>query len=318
VPLPLPPGVLLYRSRPTKINTVRGGGLPDGGRDWLASTLRRLREDTGLTGSQAAKLAGISQPKLSRIEAGKFLPKDEDIRTLCKLYRAPADIRRELLQAVADLRPETVHARTVISRGTAKMQERFARIEKASAEVCGYQPTMIPGLLQTPAYARLVFADGGGVADDELDTLVAQRIERGDAIASDRTFRIVMAEGALRWQAGSPEIMIGQLAHLAQIMAARPNVHLGIIPQSRSAAVFPTHAFWLYDRRTVIVGIRTGTSFISDPQDVAEYSKLFGELEELAVLGEDAVAVIQQVAEGYQHALQVVRSRGADRTLPAL
>jgi transcriptional regulator with XRE-family HTH domain len=274
--------------------------LPEQGRDWLSGTLRKLREDAGLSGNQAAKLAGFSQPKLSRIEAGKFLPKDEDIRVLGKLYKAPAAVRRDLLQAVADLRPETVPARAVISRGTAKMQERFARLEKASAEVCGFQPVMIPGLLQTHGYARLVFAEKGNFTPGELDALVAHRASRGDELASDKAFRIVMAEGALRWQAGSPELMIGQMDRLTEVIASRPNVHLGIIPQSRAATVFPMTGFWLYDRRMVIVGTRAGTSFLADERDVAEYSKLFGELEELAVYGEDALRVIQHVATGYR------------------
>jgi transcriptional regulator with XRE-family HTH domain len=262
--------------------------------------LRRLREETGLSGVQAAKLAGFSQPKLSRIEAGRFLPKDDDIRALCKLYRAGAEVRRDLLQAVKDLRPETIPARTVISRGTVKMQERFARIERASAEVCGFQPAVIPGLLQTPDYARLVFAEGGDIAADEVDALVAQRMERGDALDSDRAFRIIVTEGALRWQAGSPEVMTGQLGHLAEVIATRSNVQLGIISQSQAATVFPAHGFWVYDRRTVIVGIRTGTMFITDPHDVAEYSKLFGELEELAVYGAAGSAVIERVASEYR------------------
>jgi transcriptional regulator with XRE-family HTH domain len=261
--------------------------------------LRRLREEAGLTGTQAARVIGISQSRISRIEGGRFVPTDEEIRELCKLYRAPAEVRRDLLQSARDLRAETVTARTVISRGSWKMQARFGRIEKMSAQVCVYQPALIPGLLQTAGYARLVFADGGDITDAELDRAVAERMARGDVLDSGREFRFVVAEGALRWQAGSPQVMIGQLDRLAEVIATRPNVRLGVIPQSRGARVFTTHGFSLYDHRTVIVGVRTGTSFITDPQDVAEYSKLFGELEELAVFGEQAMLVIRHVSTGY-------------------
>jgi transcriptional regulator with XRE-family HTH domain len=273
--------------------------LPDGGSDWLTSTLRQLRQDAGLSGVRAAQAAGISQPRISRIEGGKFVPTDAEIRALCKLYSAPAETRRALLQAAEDLRAETIPARVVISRGGWKMQARFGRIEKASAEVCVYQPALIPGLLQTADYARLVFADGGDIAGDELDKAVAARMARADVLASDRAFTFIVAEGALRWRAGSAEIMIRQLEHITHIMATRPNVRFGVIPQSQPAKVFTTHGFSLYDRRTVILGVRTGTSFIDDPRDVAEYSKLFSELETLATFGEHAARVIGQVAEGY-------------------
>lgn len=272
--------------------------MPEQGRDWLSGTLRKLREDAGLSGVQAAKLSGISQPRISRMETGRFLPSDDAIRKLCKLYRADAQVRAELLRVVADLRPETVQARVVLSRGGWKLQQRFGRIEEASAEICGYQPALIPGLLQTPDYMRVVFSSG--MAGDDLDRSVAVRVERAAVLASGRTFTFVVPEGALRWQAGSPQIMLGQLDHLTEVIGTMPNVRFGVIPQAQPVTVFPTHGFSLYDRRTAIVGIWTGTTFVTDERDVAEYSKLFNQLEELAVFGEDAMPVIRHVAAGYR------------------
>jgi transcriptional regulator with XRE-family HTH domain len=278
--------------------------LPDGGHDWLASTLRQLRQDAGLSGVQAAKAAGLSQPRISRIEIGRFVPTDDEIRTLCQLYRAPAETRRALLQAAEDLRAETVPARVVMSRGGWKMQARFGRIESVSAEVCVYQPALIPGLLQTADYARLVFADGGDMPPEDVEQAVATRMARADVLDSDRAFVFIVAEGALHWQAGSPQIMIAQLEHIASIIRRRPNVRFGVIPQAHPVGVFTTHGFSLYDRRTVILGIRTGTSFINDPRDVAEYAKLFSDLEAPAVFGGGAVGVIEQVASGYSAILR--------------
>jgi hypothetical protein len=50
----------------------------------------------------------------------------------------------------------------------------------------------------------------------------------------------------------------------------------------------------------VIVGTRTGTSFITDAQDVAEYVRLFSELDALAVFGSSASRVIREIAAGYR------------------
>lgn len=274
--------------------------MPEGGSDWLTSTLRNLREGAGLSGSEAARRIEISQPRMSRIEGGKFVPTDGEIRALCKLYRAPPETRRALLQAAGDLRAETIPARVVMSHGTWQMQARVSRIEKRSAEVCVWQPALIPGLLQTAEYAGLVFSDGGDIPAEDVARSVAERMKRGNALAEDKAFTFVVAEGALRWQAGSPQIMLGQLAHITDVIGQRDNVRFGVIPQAQAVDVFTTHGFSLYDRRTVIVGIRTGTSFISDPRDLAEYSKLFSHLEALAVFGQSAVAVIDRVAREYR------------------
>jgi transcriptional regulator with XRE-family HTH domain len=273
--------------------------LPEQGRDWLSGTLRRLREDAGLSGNQAAKLTGISQSEISRIEAGRTLPRDDTIRKLCKLYRVPASLRTELLQAAADIRPETVQARVVLSRqGGAKLQERFSRIEAASAEVRSYEPALIPGSLQTAGYMRALFSSG--LTGDDLEQAVEARMKRAAMLTSGRAYAYVVAEGALRWQLGSPEIMLGQLGHLAEVIGSRPNVRFGVIPQSQAVTFVTTHGFTLYDQRMAIAATRTGTTFITDPKDVADYSKLFGDLEAVAAFGDDAVAVIRQVAEGYR------------------
>src|SRR5437773_2256298 len=72
--------------KPTRITgatvTPRPGGsrgVPPQGRDWLSRTLRELREKTGMSGSKAAQQAGLSQSRISRIEAGRFLPTEEEI-----------------------------------------------------------------------------------------------------------------------------------------------------------------------------------------------------------------------------------------------
>jgi transcriptional regulator with XRE-family HTH domain len=269
------------------------------GRDWLSRTLRDLRQDAGISGVKAAAAAGISQPRISRIESGIFVPIEEEIRALCRLYRVPPATRRQLLQTAKDMRAEVSPARVVLQRGTWRMQQRVGRIEAAAAEVGVYQPAIIPGLLQTADYARLVFADGGAVTGAELDQAVASRQARAAVLGSGGEFTLIMAEGALRWQAGSPQVMADQLQHIADVVGTA-GVQVGIIPQTQSAAVFTTHGFSVYDNRTVIIGTRAATAFITDPRDVTEYVKLFADLTALASFGPEAREILARIAGEYR------------------
>lgn len=268
------------------------------GQDWLSRTLRDLRAGSGLSGVRAAKQAGISQPRISRIESGVFVPTDKEIGDLCQIYKAPAGIRRKLLRAAEDMRAAAKPSRVVMQRGDAhKLQQRISRIEADSAEVSVYQPALVPGLLQTPDYMRAVFSDGGDITGKDLERSIEERISRTAVLESGKRFTFVMAEGALRWQAVSPEVMAAQLGHLA-VLAAR--IQIGVIPWTRPVRVFTTHGFSLYDRRAVILGTRTRTSFIIDPLDVADYVKLFDQLTSAATFGADAQAIISALADGYR------------------
>jgi transcriptional regulator with XRE-family HTH domain len=271
----------------------------NGGQDWLSRTLRSLREEAGLSGVKAAAAVGISQPRISRIEGGRFVPTEDEIKALSRLYRASAATRRQLLQAAADLRAETTSARVVLQRGAWKMQQRIHRIESDAATVSNFQPAIIPGLLQTADYARLVFADGYEIATEDLERSVSVRQERGAALGSGREFTLIMTEGPLRWQAGGPEVMTAQLDHLAAATAER-GVRLGIIPQSQPVRVFPQHGFSIYDDRAVIIGTRTATAFIADEREVADYVGMFSALADLAAFGDDARAIIERIAGEYR------------------
>jgi transcriptional regulator with XRE-family HTH domain len=268
------------------------------GQDRISSTLRELRGRTGLSGVRAARLAGISQSRISRIESGVFVPKDTEIRSLCQLYQAPEDVTIGLLQAAADLRAEAGPVRLVIRRGDAhKLQERIGRIESDSADIGVFQPALIPGLLQTADYMRAVFSDGSDLTAEDLERSVAARITRSQILGSGKKFTFILPEGALRWQATSPAVMAAQLDHLAELAARLP---VGVIPWTRPVSVFTTTGFSLYDRRTVILGTRSGTSFITDPRDVADYVALFDTLTSVAVFGQEAQSILGGFADAYR------------------
>lgn len=89
--------------------------------------------------------------------------------------------------------------------------------------------------------------------------MVSARLARQQVLDTNRTFELVMTEGALRWHVGGPLIMVKQVEHLSRV-SERPNVHVGIIPWTRPVIPPALHGFHLYDQRAVIrfwLGIQT-------------------------------------------------------------
>lgn len=264
----------------------------------LSTTLRRLRREAGLSQVEAARAANLTQAKISRLENGLFTPQVDDIRRIVRAYRAPAEVRRELEQAARDLTEGQVYSRVILQRGAWRMQQRAGRIEAASTQVRAFHPVLVPGLLQTPAYAEKVFASKE-ISGEELDHAIAARMERRALLESDRDVVLVTTEGALRWQLGNPQLMLEQLARIKEVTYL-PSVRVGIIAWSTPVDVVPQEGFDLYDTRAVIIGTETATATVTDTRDVAAYDKLFGELEAVASFGSDAGAVIARLADEYR------------------
>lgn len=261
----------------------------------LSSTLKNLRDAAGLSQPAAAARSGLSQSGVSRFEAGRQVPTPAQVRALCKAYRAPPDVRRELVAAAEAARAGIVATRPVLSRGNAhRIQARIARIEAASALIRGFQPCIVPGLLQTEGYMRAVFSSRASAGDVERS--VAARLHRQEQVRPGQTLRYVVPEGALCWMAASPAVMAGQLAALGA-HAARGV--LGVIPWDRPVDVFPTHGFALHDESNASVGLQGGTQFLHGP-DVAAIVELWDRLEALAVWGDRLASVIDSAASRYR------------------
>jgi len=265
----------------------------------LAAQLRELREAAGLGGIEAGRRVGISQSKISKLERQTLRPAPDDVRTLCEVYNASEQQREELVRLAEELRADMIEPpRVILSRGAHYMQQRIRRLEESATLLRSYQPCLVIGLVQTPAYARLVF--GANVSGPEVDQAVAARQER-QVTLRDRVPHavLIMTEGSLRWQAGSPQVMIEQIEAL--ITAAElPNVDLGIIPFSAPAVIFPRHGFHLFDSDAVILGTETGTATITGGDDVADYERMFGQLQDIALMGPDARPTLERIAADYR------------------
>jgi len=267
--------------------------------DWLSATLRDLRNKAGLSGMEAARRAGKSQRWISDIERGKLVPRESDLVALLEVYGAKATVRRQLLQAARDLGPESRRARVIMSRGGWQMQARIGEAEAQAARIRSFQPVMVVGLAQTPAYMRSVFASGGGITGTDLDKSVAERVFRQAILGSGRDISMIMTEGALRWQAVNAAVMTEQLDHLAEI-SQRAGVRVGVIPWTSGVGIYPRSGFHLYDSRAVHVATDVATALITDTQDVALYEKLWSELDAVTAWDSEAREHIERITADYR------------------
>src|SRR5262245_31705258 len=123
-------------------------------RQRLGTELRRLRELSGLTGEQVVERVGwAAKSKLSRLENGRSRPDLADILDLLDLYRV---LGRERDQLVAVARDAGNTRRWLRAYPVMTPRQRgYAELEAGSATIHEYGASMVPGLLQTPEYARL-------------------------------------------------------------------------------------------------------------------------------------------------------------------
>lgn len=264
----------------------------------LATALRDLRRSAGLGGVEAAQRAGVSQSKISKLENGRLRAGPDDVRALCDVYGVPDDEREGLLGLAAELRAGSRLSRVVMTRGAAQLQRQFSRLESNATVLRSFQPAMVPGILQTKAYARLVF--GAGLTDEDRDSAVEARGRRGSALDDEsKELKIIVTEGALRWQAGGSQVMTEQLDAILTV-SRRPNVLIGVVPWTTPVDVFCTHAFHMYDSEAVIVGTEVASAVLDSPDDVDVYEQLFDQLAAIASSGDEARRELLRIRGDYQ------------------
>jgi Domain of unknown function (DUF5753) len=184
----------------------------------------------------------------------------------------------------------------MLRAGTKRRQEIQRRWEHESQLLRIYEPLLIPGILQTAAYAtKLVQTAVGfyGIPDD-VEQSIEARLARQDALTEGiLRLHIVIGEQALKTRLGGAEIMQGQLGRVLEA-STLPRLRLGIIPSTAVHEVWPIHGFWLFDQRIVRVETYTAELTINQPREIALYAKAFEGLSRSAVYGQEARTLITQ------------------------
>ncbi|WP_059005903.1 helix-turn-helix domain-containing protein [Streptomyces specialis] len=197
----------------------------------LGTHLRRLREGCGITREAAGDAIRGSHAKISRLELGRVSAKERDIADLLTLYGVVDEAQREQFLALARQASKPGWWQRY-SDVLPSWFETLIGLEEAASMIRTYEVQFIPGLLQTPDYARACIRLGNPRATDrQVDRRVELRMERQQLLDKPHAPKLwaVVDEAALRRPLGGPEAMRTQIRRLREL-AERPNITLQIAP----------------------------------------------------------------------------------------
>jgi transcriptional regulator with XRE-family HTH domain len=268
----------------------------------LAAELRRTRLLAGMSNSEVARQTGLPRASISRLENGQVLPSLEEVERWGSAVGASERVKERLRLLTQTVATEVIAIRPRPRAGPAAIAEDIRRLEASSAAVRSCEPLLVPGLLQTPEYARRILGSFERPRAD-LGQATAVRMARQTLLGDPaRSFEFIVTEFGLRWSpTGMPlSALRDQLDHISE-MAELPNVSVGVI-RARVQTKLPLFAFFLYegveanesDEEIDVVSLEmpTGAIIVTDPGDIEVYRDYLAWMREDADFSPDAVSKV--------------------------
>src|SRR5579859_8145790 len=270
----------------------------------LGTELRNLRESNGYKLEEVAARLGVAPSTLSRIETGKAPTKSAYLNQLLEMYGVVDQGQRQVLVDMA----REGHRKgwwaaydDVLPSGF----DIYVGLEAETAAVRSYEISVVPGLLQTPGYARAVlremFPRHGA---EQIDRLVDLRMERQRRLDGEPLLEVwaILDEAVVRRPVGGRQVMRGQLDRLLRL-AAQPGITLQVLPFDCGAHAghggpfsileFPNRT----DSEVAYVESVAGNLYLEKDREVRARVEAFDRLRAAALAPAASVELIAQVAQ---------------------
>ncbi|MEU4657668.1 helix-turn-helix transcriptional regulator [Streptomyces sp. NPDC023723] len=246
----------------------------------VGALLALYREAAGYTQRSLGEVFGISEQQIASVEQG----------------------RRPLKLDLAEQLDELLETKGALVTALRRMPEvdmiplwaeEYLDQEREAIAISWYESLLVPGLLQTEAYARSVFRSRIPVYDpDEIEQLVAARIERRELLhrKPSPATSFVIWEAALRDRLGGRDVYVDQLRHLRKY-ADVPGIALQILPLGRTAHAGLEGPFILLEtpehQRLAYSETQRGSTLVADPDEVGILTQKYAMLRTQALNTED-------------------------------
>jgi transcriptional regulator with XRE-family HTH domain len=270
------------------------GRSPKVRRRRLGNELRQLRELAEYTIEQVAARLEVSDSKISRIENGQVGATPRDVRDMAALYGVTGQRMENLMQLARETREKPWwHEYSDLKLD----QLDYAGYEAEASSILMFAPMILPGLVQTADYARVIIREVlFDLPQEEIERRVEFRMKR-QALLTDRnppTLWAVIDEAILCRMIGGPGIMHEQLKRLIEI-ARRPHVTLQLLPFSGGAHAgldgpFTVIRFPEPTDKDMVYFEHTGWEhYLDDPDAVSLYLSLFDHIRATALKPDDSI-----------------------------
>ncbi|WUL84317.1 helix-turn-helix transcriptional regulator [Streptomyces sp. NBC_00342] len=254
----------------------------------VGKLLGRFRIAAGLTQAQLADLARVQVETIASIEQG----------------------RRSLLPDLAERLDELLETKGALATAVEYMPEvdlvpawaeQYMDLERTALALSWYDNQVLPGLLQTEAYARAVFRNRvPAFSEEKIAIQTASRLERQEILhrAEPPTISFVIWEPVVRLQLVSDEEHVEQLRHL-RACAMLPGVSLQILPLSHRAHAGLAGPFTLLEtpdfQHVAYSETQRGSLLVSDPDEISILAQKYAMLRAQALSPEETLGLLDRL-----------------------
>lgn len=262
----------------------------------LAQALRELRSAADMTQDQVATCMDWHVSKLFRLENARS-PRVNwlDIQGLLDLYGVASPQRDALIQLAKDAKKRGWWtAYQDVFTGS------FVALEDETYLVRRYASELVPGLLQTEAYARSVIQQLRPRYDTEsVERRVAARMARQRILEREKPLGLdfILNEAVTRREVGGPAVMTEQLQTLGET-AKRENITLRLLPFDAGTHSAMEGAFTIFSfpeeqyPDVVYIEGMMGDLYLESVESVQRYRSAFESLSESAMSPSDTMELI--------------------------
>ncbi|MBF6437788.1 helix-turn-helix domain-containing protein [Nocardia cyriacigeorgica] len=271
----------------------------------LVLRLRELREQRGYDSAGFAKLVGFTPANWSHVEKGRRVLTTNTIGPVLDQLEVEPEERAELLELLRASKQRGWWAKSSALIGSEL--QRLYGMEYGAQSIRSYDSSVVPGLLQTEAYARALISADVMIRPVQVEQLVAIRMQRQRRLRGQDPVELtaVVGEGTLRQQTGGPDVLAAQLRHLVDLMTELGNVEVRVIPFTASAgAVLGGSSFHLIDftsERLPTFGWAESAVFggaVDDPEQVRDLSFAFVRALEQSLSRDDSLSLLRRYMVG--------------------